>query len=323
MFSAKTFISALIVLNSFLSAATAKDEVGIPDSCLKPRSIQIESIRPICDRLNGGNRSKDRRKKLKYPYRSERLYYSSEVSSSPRKVRLYSDDGDSLTVKITTPGDRLTGEEILITPDRIIGWQTAKTSEVNSNNAISAAVTGALVFPPLILVAPFLANQQVDRDNYLITYVREDGIIEKMILSQFLHPAARTYRHNDFIGLISDVSGLKSGEVRKTEKMRQLRLAALDRLVQKIQEVKGSITSTVRAKPWCSKLDRSLSPDAAKAYDSLLVQAIVLNDELGANIDVDPKMADGWDNYLSLNPAVRRWAEANPALIEKYKKCPN
>ena len=98
-------------------------------------------------------------------------------------------------------------------------------------------------------------------------------------------------------------------------------------LIQKesdLDEIKDSLMTVDRKKPWCSKLDLSGRTGSVEPYDNKVKEINALREML--ELDRYEEMAskgseDKWNLHLKNNPNLSAWADANPGPAQKLKTC--
>ena len=84
----------------------------------------------------------------------------------------------------------------------------------------------------------------------------------------------------------------------------------------------NTITRVDPKKPWCSKIDRALSPSNARKADVVEAKMSSFSSDIRSLPEfAAPRNIVSFDDYLKSNPNITSWAEANPSAAERLRQC--
>ena len=249
--------------------------------------------------------------KIKYPITIPLLNLHLSGLEKPIEVDISSADGTKLRVQY-----RKKVPYILIPRDRFVSWGLGTESSTSTDALISQTVS-TIIFPPMILVTPFLIGN-VKTNFYTIKYLSEDGSPSTLALSA-------TGQHHKTMAILNGVSGLAPSEEQDPGLLRAAQENILMMLGNQRSELVDSLLTTNPKKPWCEFIDLSSNSQSAKAYVRLTKKIGAVSKSLGVAAPVDTRIAstdDLWHEYLSERPGLKSWTENFPVQAQEMKQCP-
>ena len=205
---------------------------------------------------------------------------------------------------------------IAIPSDRIIGWRTSDSTSQNSAG-VAALLPSALFFPPMLLAAPFMVTTTTQH-AYQITY------LDRLGESATIYLKAQGGNPREISSLFRVASGLASGQARESGEIKLLYKSALEEIGTNIQAIQKAIETTNSVKPWCSVVQAAKYPESYARLKVLEAKAANLKKLIGEPVEAFTSVSyedQLWSKYLHANPAIKSWAEANPAAAQKLSVC--
>ena len=205
-----------------------------------------------------------------------------------------------------------------------LGAAAASTAGWITGAVIGSIGTAGLALPFMLLAAPFVGassgNQYLPDHRLVIRYFDENDGNVKLFTLQIFDKA-------NFLALSSvfkDMTGLDAGQKGESVNYSVLRQELLIQKEADLDEIKVSLMTVDRKKPWCSKLDLSGRTGSVEPYNSKVKEINTLREML--ELDRYEEMAskgseDKWNLHLENNPNLSAWAEANPGPAKKLKTC--
>lgn len=245
----------LLALPMFLSSQVpAAFASKIPEYCGTSglTDTQQDTCEAFLDKAGVDSISELNLPKIKYPITIPLLNLHLSGLEKPIEVGISSTDGTKLRVQY-----RKKTPYILIPRDRFVSWGLGTESSTSTDALISQTVS-AIIFPPMILVTPFLIGN-VKTNFYTIKYLSEDGSSSTLALSA-------TGQHHKTMAILNGVSGLAPSEKQDPDLLRAAQENILIMLGNQRSELVDSLLTTNPKKPWCEFIDLSSNSKSAKTY---------------------------------------------------------
>ena len=265
---------------------------------------------------------------IKYPIllntRDNVIFKHDPTAKQDKKhAEISSEDGTKLTIGsgIFTVGlgSKYKSEESLSIPSQnIIGWNISNQAYQNSSGAINTVVAGALVFWPMMLLAP-LGVREDQILHLTILYLDELGSKQSVYLNAYDKNSAQR-----LIGLVRAVSQQEAGFQKTDKELAGSYKVIQEELKAKVISLRSSLLVPNKKKPWCEQIDTKSLPNIYAKYQLLYARLQKIQESLEMPV---LQLTDGsnngeqWNNWLSQNPNQAIWAKSNPAAADKMRRC--
>ena len=260
---------------------------------------------------------------LEFPFATQYIVArstSGAFSDKRKQSYLESDDGTTIRIKAVRSHG---GDQLEIPGRRVISWgygyqgPPATQQEMNQSGANSMRAGLALGLASPLLQLPFMLRSGVTPfQNYQINYIDSYG------KSQAIYAANLGASHQEVVSLLRHSTGLASEEVRNDKEVNNLLVNSYRKLFKLHLKYQNSITRANPKKPWCSTLDRSLSPVNARKADIVEAKMSDFSVDIRSLPEFATQRLEGsFDDYLKSNPNIKAWADANPAAAKKLRQC--
>jgi len=216
---------------------------------------------------------------------------------------------DELALIVVVGGTK----EVVYDTARILQWGAGRqVSEYTSSQAMSTGMAvGTILFGIPGLVAGGLigsAPRYTVDEAISFLYLSSDGSREVVTLKN--DPSASSSNHSRLSNLIASGTGIKAGVLISEQQFNARLLERRDVILERIRK----LAQTDPVKPWCSK--KPSDPLKARRYEQLVA---MLGEQPAPPVVNESQ--DPWLAYLSRNPEMKKWADANPVQAAKIQNC--
>ena len=248
-----------------------------------------------------------------YPFKSGKLISSNNITGKPYTFWMDSEDGKTLDLKY----EQHSSYQARIDASDVTSWESQFVGQSsNSGTVATLAVTGALIFWPMLLAAP-LAARTIKTQSYKISYIDEYG-------SDQIINFVSTDSPRPLISLLRFSTQLEPRKQMPEDIAAKKYAERMPKLVAKLDVERKPLVKENLKKPWCSTADFTAKSPELEKYQATLNDLNQVRSKLKL-----PKFEDSnklsseekWNTYLKNNPGISSWSKAYPKQADALRSC--